>query len=210
MASNSRRKSSIKSPILVQYEVQSHSGVNDSALHVIAVLMTPLCKSKRCQWHRCDMQSNIMDTTVHITAVSMTPLCMSKWCQWLCCACHSGVNDTAVQVTAVSLIPLCHQLCRFPLQIWSHMSGVDLIFFGLNANRFDEKTVTLDQTSSEARHISAVKGSEVLKPKLRAWSESGVLCKYRCTLTLGTSFSDQITLFVWGMLWTVQRTSFSL
>jgi hypothetical protein len=41
--------------------------------------------------------------------------------------------------------PEVENLVRLPL------SGVDLTFVKLDANRFDEKTVTLDLTNSEAR-----------------------------------------------------------
>jgi hypothetical protein len=105
-----------------------HSCVNDSAVHITAVSMTPLCMSKWSQWLYCHNQvrffmsfyhSGVIDTAVictvesmtllkffqnlHIcTAVSMTPLCMSQRCQWLHCARHSGVNESAVKVKAKS------------------------------------------------------------------------------------------------------------
>jgi hypothetical protein len=46
-----------------------HSGVNDSAVHVTAELMT-----------RCDMHGGVNDSTVHATAASMTPQNFFKNC----------------------------------------------------------------------------------------------------------------------------------
>jgi hypothetical protein len=43
----------------LEYEVQSYSGVNDTAVHVTAVSMTPQCISQWCQWHRC--ATNLVD-----------------------------------------------------------------------------------------------------------------------------------------------------
>jgi hypothetical protein len=83
-----------------------HSRVNDSAMHVTAVSMTPLnfyqnlhrctavsmtllcnvCMSQRFQWLRCAHHSGVNNSTVHVTMVSMTPLCKSQRCQWHCCA----------------------------------------------------------------------------------------------------------------------------
>jgi hypothetical protein len=86
-----------------------HSGVNNSAVPVTAVLitqlnfffkfalctaesMTPLCMSQRCQW----LSWNIFKICI-----------AAQWNHWLHCASHRGVNDSAVQVTAKSMTPLC-------------------------------------------------------------------------------------------------------
>jgi hypothetical protein len=114
-----------------------HSGVNDFAVHVTAVSMTPLCMSQWSQWLHCashscvtdsaelvskfaSLHSGVNDSAVHTTAVSMTLLCTPQQCQWLCCARHSGVNDSAMQVTAVSMTHLCNKL--FQVSRWkSHV-----------------------------------------------------------------------------------------
>jgi hypothetical protein len=79
-----------------------HSGVNNSAVPITAVSMTPLCTSQQsqwlrwnflkiciaaqqCQWLRCDVHSGVNDSAVHVTAVSMTPLYKSQRSHWLRC-----------------------------------------------------------------------------------------------------------------------------
>jgi hypothetical protein len=52
-----------------------HSGVNDTAVHITSVSMTPLCMSQRCQWLRCACHSVANDSAVHVSAVTMTLLC---------------------------------------------------------------------------------------------------------------------------------------
>jgi hypothetical protein len=83
-----------------------HRGVNDSAMHVTVVSMTPL---------------NFYQNLHNFTAVSMTPLCTSQGCPWLRFACHSGLKDSAVQVTGVWMTPLCNKLFRFSRRILSHI-----------------------------------------------------------------------------------------
>jgi hypothetical protein len=90
-----------------------HSGVNNSAVPITAVAMTPLCTSQQsqrlrwnffqiciaaqqCQLLRCDVQSGVNDSAVHVTVVSMTPQCTSQRCQRFHCTSHSGVIDSAV------------------------------------------------------------------------------------------------------------------
>jgi hypothetical protein len=102
-----------------------HSGVIETAVHVTAVSMTPLCLSQRGQWLRCACHSGVNDTAVPCAAESYSRIKTGVFRiirenfqqSWL----HSGVNNTAVHVTAVSMIPLCNQLCRFTPQPRSHI-----------------------------------------------------------------------------------------
>jgi hypothetical protein len=66
------------------YYYAYHNGINDTAVHVTAVSMTPLCK--------CACHSSVNDTTLHVTTVSMTPLCISQQCHCHCCA--ANIFDT--------------------------------------------------------------------------------------------------------------------
>jgi hypothetical protein len=125
MASNSRWKSTMKSPILVtavsMYFFAYVFFSIDIPLKIARATRIWGPKSQRC--HICTavsmtllcMSQRFNDTSVHITAESMTLLCMSYRCQWLHCACHIGVNDSAVHVTSVSLTPLCRVPCAYSL-----------------------------------------------------------------------------------------------
>jgi hypothetical protein len=76
-----------------------HSDVNDSAMQVTVVSMTP---------------PNFYRNLHHCTAVSITPLCISQRCQLFSCAHHRGVHDSALHVTAASMTPLCKsQRCEW-------------------------------------------------------------------------------------------------
>jgi hypothetical protein len=125
MASNSRRKSTMKSPILVT-QWQKRSLVNPHIFRVKVIGIVPdnlsmyvfsidiplkvaraleyevqghsgVIFAQRCQWHQCAMCSRDIREKVGCIAVSMT------------CT------------TAVSLTPLCNKLCRLSLRIWSHI-----------------------------------------------------------------------------------------
>jgi hypothetical protein len=88
-----------------------HSGVNNSAVPITAVAMTPLCTSQQSQ----RLRWNFFQICI-----------AAQQCQLLRCARHSGVNDSAVHVTAVSTIPLyksqrSHWLCcdkNWQFQSW--------------------------------------------------------------------------------------------
>jgi hypothetical protein len=62
-----------------------HSGVNDSAVHVTAVSMTPLRRVQLSQISLektlCRIICEIIRHKVGCTEVSVTPLCMSQRCQ---------------------------------------------------------------------------------------------------------------------------------
>jgi hypothetical protein len=93
-----------------------HSGVNDTAMHITVVSMTPLCMSQQYQWHRCACHSSANDTAVHITAVSLTPLCAVQptFFQTSLRIIRQTVfirkSGSAAYCTAVSLTPLWHLL----------------------------------------------------------------------------------------------------
>jgi hypothetical protein len=59
--------------------------------------------------------------------------------QWHRCACHCEVNDTAVTSTAVSLKPLCNQLCRLSWRIRSHIRNASTCVSGTQVKLFYEK-----------------------------------------------------------------------
>jgi hypothetical protein len=79
-----------------------HSGVNDSAVHIIAESMTPLCMDCIRRENRLCNHSGVNESAVHVTAESLTPLCMSQRCQWLCWIFFQNLHPS----TAESLTPL--------------------------------------------------------------------------------------------------------
>jgi hypothetical protein len=72
----------------VTAESYLHSGVNDSAVHVTAVSMTPLCTSQRSQWLRqifskfTYLHSGVNDSAVHVTAESVSQIVFNLFFNW--------------------------------------------------------------------------------------------------------------------------------
>jgi hypothetical protein len=77
------------------YRCACHSSVNKTAVHIIAVSLTPLC-NQYCRISSWMIQSNVFYAEI-----------------WFGCTRHSGVIDTCNIViwTAISLTPLWHAHC---------------------------------------------------------------------------------------------------
>jgi hypothetical protein len=152
MASNTRRKSTMKSLIFVTAVSmtplwQKRSLVKPHILCVKVIGMVqdnlpiyvysidiPIKDSQSLSNMRSKvsavsyLRSGVIDTDVQVTAMSITPLCMSKRCHWHRCTCHSSVNDTAVPCAAESdfLIKSSVELCaKIFEKIWLHSGVID-------------------------------------------------------------------------------------
>jgi hypothetical protein len=88
-----------------------HNGVNDTAVHITAMSITPLCNQLR--WIFSRMIQNIVFMQISDSAAHV------QTCHWHRCDMHSGVNITAVTYTAVSMMPWASMT---PLGLWTSYS----------------------------------------------------------------------------------------
>jgi hypothetical protein len=107
MASNSRRKSTMKSSIL------SHNDFRDKNAHIMCVCMKVIGIGQE------NLPMYVFSIDISFKGRQSLSNMRSK--DTVVSYLHSGVIDTVLTGSVVSLTPLCNRLCRLSSQILSHI-----------------------------------------------------------------------------------------